>query len=303
MTNLLTEQPTLTNSSLLTTNQADSELIRLWLGTRTGTRTKKEYARDITRFISSLPSGTTIRTVTAQHVLRFKEQLENGTIKENTVKRYLSVVKSLLSFAHQTGYVPFNVGAVFKSKGGSNERAQRCLSEVEVFQLVTSAKSTRDKLLLRLLYTTGIRVSELAVLKWNNLQERSTGGQVTVLGKGEKTRAVLIPASLWNDLMNFKGGTQEEQPVFKSRQRSGDGSYELSIQQVNRIVKAAAKLAGMGTRVSPHWFRHSHASHSLERGASIALVSSTLGHANIATTSAYIHARPNESSSSYLLAV
>jgi len=67
-----------------------------------------------------------------------------------------------------------------------------------------------------------------------------------------------------------------------------------------RIVRAAAHRAGIDANVSPHWLRHAHASHSLDRGAPIHLVQTTLGHASIATTGRYLHARPQDSSARYL---
>jgi len=92
-----------------------------------------------------------------------------------------------------------------------------------------------------------------------------------------------------------------EEPVFTSRKQQG----HLSQLQVNRIVKAAAqRLPGLeptiANAVSPHWLRHAHASHAMDRGAPVHLVKETLGHANIATTGRYLHARPTDSSSLYL---
>ena len=74
----------------------------------------------------------------------------------------------------------------------------------------------------------------------------------------------------------------------------------LDPSAVHRIVKAAAKRAGISAEASAHWLRHAHASHSLERGAPIHLVQATLGHASVATTGRYLHARPSDSSARYL---
>ncbi len=68
----------------------------------------------------------------------------------------------------------------------------------------------------------------------------------------------------------------------------------------HRVVKAAARQAGLGGAVSAHWLRHAHASHALDRGAPVSLVQATLGHASVATTGRYLHARPNDSSARYL---
>ena len=85
-------------------------------------------------------------------------------------------------------------------------------------------------------------------------------------------------------------------PVFASRKGSG----QLDPSHVRRIVYAAARKAGLAQPVSPHWMRHAHASHALDHHAPIHLVQATLGHASVATTGRYLHARPTESSSFYL---
>ena len=74
----------------------------------------------------------------------------------------------------------------------------------------------------------------------------------------------------------------------------------LSTEQAHRIIQNAATKAGIEGNVSAHWFRHAHASHALDAGAPIHLVQSTLGHSSLATTSRYVHAKPNDSSGLYL---
>ena len=122
-----------------------------------------------------------------------------------------------------------------------------------------------------------------------------------VYGKGGKTRAIKLPASLWQELQSLRGNAAIGEPVFTSRKKKG----YLKEMQANRIVKAAAKRVpgleeAVAENVSPHWLRHAHASHAMDRGAPVHLVKETLGHANIATTGRYLHARPTDSSSLYL---
>jgi site-specific recombinase XerD len=76
--------------------------------------------------------------------------------------------------------------------------------------------------------------------------------------------------------------------------------FPISERRINQLIKAAAKRAGVNQAASAHWFRHAHASHAIDNGAPITLVSQTLGHADLKTTSVYAHARPNESSSRFL---
>jgi len=114
-----------------------------------------------------------------------------------------------------------------------------------------------------------------------------------VFGKGGKTRAVLLKASVWQDLAALRPADPDA-PVFRSRK--GGGTLDPS--QVHRIVKIAAKRAvwrGVGA-LAPH----DHVSRALDRGAPVHLVQATVGHASLATTSRYAHARPSDSSSRYL---
>ncbi|MGI9071908.1 MAG: tyrosine-type recombinase/integrase [Bryobacteraceae bacterium] len=151
-------------------------------------------------------------------------------------------------------------------------------------------------MLLRVLYASGVRVSVFCVLKWQNTQPNGDSGQVTVLGKGGKVRSVVLPIGLWNYLMEFRREATEDNPIFASRRLGG----MLDRSQVLRIIRAVAKKANVKARVSPHWLRHCHPSHALERGAALNLVQVTLGHASLSTTGQYLHARPNDSSARYL---
>jgi integrase/recombinase XerD len=136
---------------------------------------------------------------------------------------------------------------------------------------------------------------ELCGLRWRDVQGRGDAGQVTVYGKGGKARAVVLQPSVWTELVELRGNAPDDAPVFYSRK----GGH-LSPFHVGWIVKAEAKRAGLKKNISPHFLRHSHATHTLENGAPIHLVSATLGHASIATTGRYLHARPSQSSGRYL---
>jgi len=89
--------------------------------------------------------------------------------------------------------------------------------------------------------------------------------------------------------------------VFQSQRRRGQEGRngQLDRSAVNRIVRRAGRLIDL-PHLSPHWLRHAHASHALDRGATVAVVRETLGHSSIAVTSRYLHAKPGESSGLYL---
>jgi integrase/recombinase XerD len=146
-----------------------------------------------------------------------------------------------------------------------------------------------------LLYTAGLRVSEECGLRWRNLRPRGDAGQITVFGKNGRTRSIALPALLWSELIALRNKASAEDPVFPSR----SGKF-LDRGRVRMIVRRAAKQVSIAEPISPHWLRHSHASHALDHGAPIHLVQATLGHSSVATTSAYLHARPGDSSARFL---
>jgi integrase/recombinase XerD len=161
--------------------------------------------------------------------------------------------------------------------------------------MIALERHPRNSVILLLLYASGVRVSELCNLRWRDCQQRDSGGQITVFGKGDKTRTVLLPSRVWQAMIGIRSGAGENDPTFRSRK--GGGLHE---SQILRIVKQAAKRAGVTKAVSPHWFRHAHASHALDRGAPVHLVQATLGHSDLSTTGRYLHARPTDGSARYL---
>ena len=132
-------------------------------------------------------------------------------------------------------------------------------------------------------------------LTYSCLQQREKGGQITVQTKGSKTNVILLPEHLWEELRTFRKDASDESPIFKSRKGNA-----LCVGQIQRIVRKIAEKAGITSNVSPHWMRHSHASHALDNGCPIHLIQRQLNHTSLATSGKYIHARPTESSSKYL---
>lgn len=169
------------------------------------------------------------------------------------------------------------------------------MAERDVLRMVHLETDPRNHAILRLLYGGGLRISEICGLRWRDMVACDDAGQVTVFGKGGKTRTVLLPVAMWLALAPLRNAWAADQPVF----RSAKGG-PLDPSQVHRIVKAAAARAGLSPSVSAHWLRHARVSHALDRGAPAHLVQHTVGHASLATTSRYAHARPNDSSARYL---
>jgi integrase/recombinase XerD len=270
-------------------NDRDDRLIALWLHGMPAT-TPTTYRADASRFLDVV--GKPLRTVTLGDLQAFTDSLAERSAA--TRARHVNAVKSLLAFALRIGYVPVNVAAAVRTPSVKDTLSERILTEPAAQRMLALEPNPRNRVMLRLLYASGMRVSELCALTWRDVQPRDDGnGQVVVYGKGGKTRSILLPVMVYADLMALRAGDADAASVFRSR-KAGE---LLTRQQVHRIVQEVAKRPGITGSVGPHWLRHCHASHTLDRGAPVHPVQQTLWHASLTTTSRYSHARPSESSS------
>ena len=300
-----------------------SQLVALWLH-GFSPETVRSYEYDIRCFIGFMTgkkaqevtlNDLDLRTVKLNDVQAYIDFLIHKKYSPANLNRQLAAVKSLFTMGFDCGYLTFNAPAKAKGVKQKDSLAERILSEFETMQLLAAAKSKvpkkskkndlspkdkialRNHLLLEFLYYTGARVSEVARLTWRDIKSNRNGlGQVTLFGKGGKTRTVLLSESLYRDLLTSKTSKDREAAVFASRK----GDKPLQTRQIRKIVNDTAAEAGIEGRVSPHWLRHSHASHSLDRGAPPQLVQQTLGHQSLHTLTRYAHARPSDSSGLYL---
>jgi len=273
--------------------QADTEaqVVAMWLHGRP-VRTQALYSDAYRRFAAHV--GKPLERVTVGDLQSYADIFADR--KPRTRALHVSALKSLLTFAQRVGFLRVNVGAVVRPPKIAGDLSQRILPEEDVQRMLHLEPKPRNRVLLDLLYYGGLRVGEVVALRWQDVQVREDGGQVTVTGKGGKTRSVRLYSGAWRRLVALRGEALAATPVVASRK----GDRSISAVQVHRIVRAAARRAGIEANVSPHWLRHAHASHALDRGAPAHLVRDTLGHANVSTTSAYAHARPDQSSSRYL---
>ena len=165
----------------------------------------------------------------------------------------------------------------------------------DVRRMIRLEQNLRNRVLLLLLYGTGLRVSEACGLRWRDIGLLADPVQLTVTGKGRRTRTIPLPRSVVGELMRLYDDRGATEPVFQSC-----SGKPLDRSRVLLIVKDAAVRAGVNPRTTTHWLRHAHASHSLDGGAPVHLVQVTLGHASVATTSRYLHACPGKSSADYI---
>lgn len=273
----------------------DDLLLRMWLHDRSA-NTAAAYRRDAEQFLrfSDKPLG---QTVLAD--LQAWADTMDGVAQSTRVRR-LAAVKSLFAFAHKLGYLAFDVGRALRVAKPTRTSAERYLSEVEITRMIAAEPDPRRRAVLRLLYVCGLRASEACALCWRDMTPAATGRRASsasarILGKGAKLRTVEIPAALWGELTALTMVPKPDAPVIPAR--AGEA---LNRKAVHRIVKRAARRAGLDGAVSAHWMRHSHASHALDNGCPPHLLRESMGHASLTTTTGYSHAKKGEGSSSFI---
>jgi len=285
----------ITTHGKATRAESDEQLLESWIASLTSAHSRRNFEVTARRFLAELPAGG-LRAATVEDTRDALSRITRD-VSEATGRQYVLRLKSLLGYAHRLGYAPFNAGAAIKVRSDTRNRgarlAKRIIEAVDIKLLIRAARTKRDRVLLEVLYAGGLRVSELACLTWTSVIPRDKGQvQLNVVGKGGVERNVLLPEAVSRSLLSLRGDAGANDPLFASRKTGS----RLTERAVLGIVKRAAAKAGIEAPVSPHWLRHAHASHAIDRGATLPEVQETLGHGNIATTSVYLHARPESSS-------
>lgn len=276
----------------ITAAERDEQVLSMWLFGK-APKSAREYERNTTEFLNFFAKD--LRRITVEDLQAYVRHLEDKGTSVSSIRAKLAAIKSLLTYAQRIGYCSFNVGAAVRPPKEKNTLAERILPESDVLRLILSEKNPRNHAILLLLYAAGLRISELCSLRWKDVASSEEGAVLTVFGKGGKTRHVLIGKGHMDVLEALRNGAGQEDPVFRSRE---GGCLDQS--SINRILKKAARNAGLASLPSPHWLRHAHASHALDRGCPVHVVQATLGHASLSVTSRYVHARPKDGSSRFL---
>ena len=161
-----------------------------------------------------------------------------------------------------------------------NKKIPEILTKEEIKKMINSTLNIKHKLIIKLLYGCGLRVSEIINLKKQDINFGESLIHIK-LAKGKKDRFVKIPESLINELKSYCN-LHEEEFLFPSN-RGG----KLTKKTIAKIVKNAGKKAGVKKRVYPHLLRHSFATHLLEEGVDLKIIQKLLGHSDIKTTQIY----------------
>ncbi len=254
--------------------------------------TSSSYISDLRKFALSIP-GKRPEDVTSEDISSFlASELTSGGISKRTQSRYVSSLKSFFDFMEIEGRIAKNPAEVVEQpKIGryiptvlSVEEVERILGAFDLSQ----NEGHRNRAIIEMLYSCGLRVSELVSLRISDLFLED--GFIKVIGKGDKQRLVPIGQPAVIALSNYlsqsrRGFTSKTEDILFLNRRGG----KLSRQMVFLMIKDVCARAGITKEVSPHTFRHSFATHLVENGADLRAVQEMLGHESILTTEIYTH--------------
>ena len=248
--------------------------------------TTLNYRIDLEEFARFLDK-TPVEAVEYPDLRRFLAQLKGRNLKPRSLARKLSSLRSFFKFLQREGVIQTNPAKLLVTPK-LDKPLPHFMSEEETVQLIESPQSgkinsPRDKAIFEILYSTGIRVSELVGLNVDDVD--FIGNIIKVMGKGKKERIVPIGNQALSALKEYMDGRKANNKfifVNKNGTRLGDRS-------VRNIINKYILEQAMAQHVTPHMFRHSFATHLLNRGADLRSVQELLGHVNLSTTQIYTH--------------
>jgi len=251
--------------------------------------TLRAYKEDLELFFSQI-NKPDLKDIDINDVRGFVAEEINAGHKKTTAGRRLAAVRSFLKFLYREGYIKSNPAKLVPTPK-LPKILPKFLSVDDVFSLVEKPEGigflpARDRAILELLYSSGLRVSELSGLNVEDINTRE--GLIKVKGKGKKERIVPAGRKALEAIKTYF----VERVLLKKK----DGAFflnkngsRLTDRSIRRIVIKYAKAIGVNSRIGPHTLRHTFASHLLQGGADLRVIQELLGHSSLSTTQKYTH--------------
>ncbi|MBR1416671.1 MAG: tyrosine recombinase XerC [Bacilli bacterium] len=256
--------------------------------------TLKNYAIDITKYMNYLNDNKiNYINISKDEIRDYLKYLDGLKLKNSTISRTLSSLRNFYAYLVIQDKISYNPFKLIRNPKKEN-KLPVFLSYEEFIDLLETLKgdddlSIRNKLILEMLYATGLRVSELTNIKLNdiNIEDKS----IRVMGKGQKMRIVYFGDYAKDMLSLYLNGYRQDLLNNKSSDylfinRFGN---QLTFRGVEYLIDEISKKAAIKYKISPHVLRHTFATHMLESGADLRNVQTLLGHSSLSTTQIYTH--------------
>jgi len=261
------------------------------------------YRRDLEQFESFLVGAKIgLNSIQKKHLSSFLKFLKDQGINPKSVSRKISSLKIFFRYLSEVHHLPNVAKSLIFPKTDKNLPSYLTQQEIQALLLAankdTSLKGVRNKVMLYLLYATGMRVSELVSLTLGQLQFDT--GFVKIMGKGSKERMVPLPRNVLELLRYYLDHVYPNLLPVAALELAPSKQYLFSVVYNHEVkplsrqllwlhVKKVLLLAGITKNISPHSLRHSLATHLLQQGADLRSLQMLLGHQNLATVQIYTH--------------
>ena len=252
-------------------------------------KTTENYQHYLSKFLE-FSKAHSPADITEEVVTEFRKSLARGEMKKVTQSYYIIALRNFLKYLAKRDIPALAAEKIELPK--TPARQIETLGEGDLERLLAaprgdSLRALRDRAILEVLFSTGLRLAELCNLSRYADWKR---GEISVRGKGDKLRVVFIADSARHAIESYLAKRSDaEEKLFVSINKSGRAIGPITPRAVQRVVANRAKEAGIAGKVHPHQLRHSFATDLLMNGADIRSVQALLGHSNISTTQVYTH--------------
>ena len=261
--------------------------------------TVKSYKNDINKFLIYLSkSDMELKKVTKENIRDFLENQYDAGLSKKTIARRLASIKSFSKFLFNTDFITKNP-TIFLSTPKVAKKLPSFIDEKIIDELMgqpdlKTEKGLRDKAILELFYSTGMRLSELINLNIGSVDDKNS--LIKVFGKGRKERLIpfgkrakfSIDDYLKKRALDWNAASSNI-PLFVNSKNK-----RVPRRTIQRRISNYIKMIATGKRLGPHALRHSFATHLMNRGADIRAVGDLLGHASLSSTQVYTHVKPEK---------
>jgi len=255
--------------------------------------TVKNYFRDLIDYFIYLKLNdlSPTKSIEPKHIRKMLSFLIDKGFSKVSISRKISAIKSYITFLEKFNYSKNNYSELI-SIPKKSKSLPKVMTKKEVSQLIkhvemNTKKNLRDDALIELLYSTGLRVSEVANLKLKDINLKKS--EIKILGKGNKERIVIFNNKSKEKIIRYLKNDKRYISIKTEALFQNKFKEALSTRSIQRILKKYLNFSGINSKYSTHTLRHTFATHLLEGGADIKVIQQLMGHSSPETTKIYTH--------------
>ena len=255
--------------------------------------TIKNYFRDLIDYFNYLNQNnlSAFKSIKPEHIRKMLSFLIDKGFSKLSISRKISAIKSYITFLEKFNYSSDNYSELITIPKKTRS-LPKVMTEKEINQLIkhveiNTKKNLRDDALIELLYSTGLRVSEVANLKIGDINFEKS--EIKILGKGNKQRVVIFNNRSKEKIIKYLKNDKRLISLNTGALFQNKFKQSLSPRSIQRLLKKYLNFSGINSKYSTHTLRHTFATHLLEGGADIKVIQQLLGHSSPETTKIYTH--------------